>query len=65
MGGKLLTVVETAAALGLKPATIRAWILRRKLPYVRCGRAIRVPEQVIEEFITTNTVPVRETLRWK
>ena len=59
MGNKLLTVVEAAAALGLKPATIRAWILRRKLLYVRCGRAIRVPEQVIEEFIARNTVPAK------
>jgi excisionase family DNA binding protein len=59
VGNKLLTVRETAEALGLKPATIRAWILRRKLVYVRCGRAIRVPERIIEEFIAANTVPAK------
>jgi excisionase family DNA binding protein len=59
MEGKLLRVVEAATALGLKPATIRAWILRRKLPYVRCGRAVRVPERAIEEFISRNTVPAK------
>jgi excisionase family DNA binding protein len=57
MGNKLLTVAETAAALGLKPSTVRAWLLRRKLLFVRCGRAIRIPEQAVEEFIARNTTP--------
>jgi hypothetical protein len=30
----LLTVVEAAAVLGIKEATVRAWILRRKITYV-------------------------------
>lgn len=60
MGNKLLTVREAAEALGLKPATIRAWILRRKLLYVRCGRAIRIPAEAVEEFIARNTIPARE-----
>lgn len=57
----LLTIAETAQALGLKPATIRAWLLRRKnLPFVRCGRSIRVSAEAVEEFIQRNTVPARE-----
>jgi excisionase family DNA binding protein len=61
---KLLSVKEAGAALGLKPATIRAWILRRKhLPFVRCGRAVRIPHEAIEKFISDNTVPVRESSR--
>ena len=57
---QLLSVQETAERLGLKPATIRAWLLRRKnLPFVRCGRAVRVPLEAIEQFITENTIPTR------
>ncbi len=58
---KLLSINETAERLGLKPATIRAWLLRRKnLPFVRCGRAVRVPLEAVEQFIAENTVPARE-----
>jgi excisionase family DNA binding protein len=57
---KLITVVEAAALLGLKPSTIRAWLLRRKLPRVNCGRAVRVPAEAIADFIRQNTVPVKD-----
>jgi excisionase family DNA binding protein len=58
---RLLSVKETAERLGLKPATIRAWLLRRKnLPFVRCGRAVRVPIEAVEKFIAENTIPARE-----
>jgi excisionase family DNA binding protein len=57
---KLLTVAEAAEALGLKPSTIRAWLLRRKLPRVNCGRAVRIPADGVAEFIERNTVPARE-----
>lgn len=60
---KLLTVVEAAEALGLKPATIRAWLLRRKLPRVSCGRAVRVPAVAIAQFIERNTIPAKEPRR--
>jgi len=57
---KLLSIKEASAALGLKPATLRAWLLRRKnLPFVRCGRAVRIPAEAIEKFIAENTVPMR------
>lgn len=56
----LLTVVETAEALNLKVSTVRAWLLRRKLPRVNCGRAVRIPAQAVTEFIERNTIPARE-----
>ena len=40
----LLTVAQAAERLGLKPATIRFWIWRRKIRFVRIGRAVRIPE---------------------
>jgi excisionase family DNA binding protein len=57
---QLLTVKQAAEALGLKVATIRAWVSRRKLPRVNCGRAVRIPADAIAEFIERNTIPARE-----
>jgi excisionase family DNA binding protein len=58
---QLLTVKQAADALGLKVATIRSWQARRKnLPFVRCGRAVRVPLEAVERFIVENTIPARE-----
>jgi excisionase family DNA binding protein len=57
---KLLTVREASDMLALKPATIRAWLLRRKLPRVNCGRAVRIPAEAVERFIAENTIPARE-----
>jgi len=56
----LMTVTEAAAALGLKPATIRVWLARRRLPRVNCGRAVRIPAEAVERFIEANTIPARE-----
>jgi len=61
---KLLNVVEAAEVLALKPSTVRAWILRRKLPVVHCGRAVRIPLAALEDFIRRNTVPPREVHQW-
>jgi excisionase family DNA binding protein len=60
---QLLTVQQAADALGLKVSTIRAWVSRRKLPRVNCGRAVRIPAQAIAEFIERNTIPAREERR--
>jgi excisionase family DNA binding protein len=60
---KLLSVKEASELLALKPATIRAWLLRRKLPRVNCGRAVRIPSEAIEQFIEQNTVPAKEERR--
>jgi excisionase family DNA binding protein len=55
----MLTVREVAQRLGLKEATIRLWLGQRKLPYVRCGRAIRIPAEAVNQFIESNTIPAR------
>jgi len=60
---KLLTVYEAAEALAVKPATVRAWLLRRKLPRVNCGRAVRIPADAIAQFIGRNTIPAKEERR--
>jgi excisionase family DNA binding protein len=59
----LLTVAETAEALNIKIATVRAWLLRRKLPRVNCGRAVRIPADAVAQFIANNTIPAKEERR--
>jgi excisionase family DNA binding protein len=53
----LLTVAEASALLRLKPSTMRAWILRRKIPYCKVGRLIRIRRTDVEELIASSLVP--------
>jgi excisionase family DNA binding protein len=57
----LLRVPEAAALLGLKPATVRAWLLQRKLPCVRLSaRAVRLRRADVERFISEGFVGARQ-----
>ena len=60
MSGRLLTVKEASNLLALREGTVRLWLGQRRLPFVRCGRAIRIPSEAVEEFIQRNTIPARE-----
>ena len=51
---QLLTVAQVANRLGLKEATIRRCILERRLPYVKLGRAVRIPVEVIDALIASS-----------
>ena len=52
-----LTVEQAAAALNVSKFTIRAWVARRKVGYVRLGRAIRIPVAEIERLLDSGRVP--------
>jgi excisionase family DNA binding protein len=55
----LLTVQEAAAALRIKPATVRAWVLRRKINSYRVGRAVRISAEEIERILQDGLRPAR------
>ncbi len=56
----LLTVEQASKRLGLKEATLRAWILRRKIAYAKIGKkSVRIPEEEIERIIQESMIPVR------
>jgi excisionase family DNA binding protein len=59
MTEKLLRVDEAAERLGLKPATIRARILKRQVPYVKLGRSVRLRESMIMAMIAAGEIPAR------
>jgi excisionase family DNA binding protein len=61
---ELLRVEQAADFLNVKPSTIRAWLLKRRLPKVKVGdRCVRIPRQALEELIAENTVPTRQRRR--
>lgn len=58
---ELLTIPEAAALLRLKPSTLRAWILWRKIPYYKMGRLVRMRRADVEALIAASLVPARPT----
>lgn len=53
----LLTVGETASFFRLKESTIRDWILRRKITYVKLGGRVFVRKTDAQKLIDTSIVP--------
>jgi excisionase family DNA binding protein len=57
----LLSIDQWAAKVGIKPSTARAWVLRRRISYVKVGRrAVRIPLSEAERIIREGYVPARE-----
>ena len=59
MDSGLLTVPEAAALLRLKPSTIRAWVCKRKIPFVKLGRLVRIKRSDAEALIEASLVGTR------
>ena len=53
---QLLDVSETAKLLRLKESTIRSWILKRRIAFVRLGRRVFMRRTDVEQMITANLV---------
>lgn len=60
MQNELLRINEVAELLTLRPVTVRAWLARRKLSFVRIGRSIRIPRTEVDRVLTEGAVPRRE-----
>ena len=58
---ELLRVRQFAEAANIREATVRAWVLQRKISVVRLGgRAVRIPRNELERLIREGTIPARE-----
>jgi len=53
------TTKVTAARLGVKESTVRAWLAAGKLGYVKLGRAVRIPEEEIARLVANGFRPAR------
>jgi excisionase family DNA binding protein len=59
-GDTLLTVSQAADQLGIKPSTVRAWILQRRIGSVKIGRrSVRIPATEISNLIDSGFRPAR------
>jgi excisionase family DNA binding protein len=55
---QLLTIRETAQRLGLKESTIRKYILKRQIAYVKPSvRAVRIPIEELERILAAGIRP--------
>jgi excisionase family DNA binding protein len=59
VGPELLTIPEAAGLLRLKPSTLRAWILRRKMPFCKVGRLVRIRRADVDALVSASLVPAR------
>jgi excisionase family DNA binding protein len=54
---ELLTINETASLLRLQPTTIRSWVWRRKVPFIKLGGRVLFRRTDIEQLIADSVVP--------
>jgi excisionase family DNA binding protein len=56
----LLTVGEAADLLRLKVSTIRAWVLQRRIPFVKLGgKRVFLRRQDLAALVTASIVPAK------
>ena len=62
MTSDLLSVEEAASFLHVQGSTVRDWVLKKKVPYVKLGRRVFLRRQELEALIERSVVPAgRET----
>ena len=56
MSRELLNVPRVAQWLGIKDMTLRIWVWRGEIPYVKIGRLVKFEPEAIQKFIEENRV---------
>jgi excisionase family DNA binding protein len=54
---RLLNNEEAAEFLGCTASTLRVWVSKRRIPFVRVNRLVRFDPATLEEFVRKNSVP--------
>jgi excisionase family DNA binding protein len=54
---ELISILEAARRLGLRPVTIRQWAAARKCARVKLGRRVLIPASEIDRLIEAATIP--------
>ncbi len=62
---QLLLVPEAAKLLRVKPSTIRAWILKRRIQFVKIGGRVCVRRSDLDALILAGVVPTEPNGRRK
>lgn len=53
---ELLTVDEAAQLIRHRPSTVRDWLLKRKLPFLKLSRRVFIRRSDIEDLISRSVV---------
>ena len=57
---ELLTVVEAASVLGIRPWTLRHWVADRKIDVVKYGHgSVRIKRSVLDRYVASCTIKAR------
>ena len=60
----MFTVEEFSREIGLKPPTIREWMAKRKIAYVKLGtKAVRIPRSELDRLLRESLVPAKAEVR--
>lgn len=59
---RLRSLPQAAERLGVSIKTLRGWIYRRTIPYVKVGRSVRIADETIDRIIERGTVPALDRL---
>ena len=51
-----LTIQQVARRLKVKPDTVRRWIRSGRMPGIKIGHILRVPEAELERYLASSTV---------
>lgn len=51
MQKSLLTYKDVAMRLAVSPQTVRVWVMKQKIPFIKIGRLVRFKEEEIEQWI--------------
>jgi excisionase family DNA binding protein len=54
--GRTWTNDEAARYIGVTPATLRVWVSRRRVPFVRVGRLVRFRRSDLDKYLDRNLV---------
>lgn len=59
---ELLTLAEASTVLRLKPSTLRAWILKRRIAHVKLGSRVFIRRSDIDALVSRSVVPASAAL---
>jgi len=57
---RLWSLAQAAERLGVSVKCLRGWVYRRKIGYVKVGRAVRISDETIQGIIDRGTIPAIE-----
>ena len=55
----LLTVPEASEVLRLKPSTVRSWVLKRRVPFVKLGSRVFLRSEDCRAIIEAGLQPAK------